>query len=130
MRPPGRRTTPSTRAESGPEESFRGDDTSMTRPTACGPRIGGRVVIDARTPDEWSYNADRRIARLIEGAEFAPAGADVVLVVAARQHPSLALDYLRANGSHLGSITVEAPDGETVGRWIRGLRDGVAVSLR
>lgn len=85
-------------------------------------------MVNARSAQTWSFDDDHRVARAIEDLEVAPAGADVVIVVRGRQHPSLALDYLRQHGGHLGSVTVECDDPGTVARWVRGLRDGVAVT--
>jgi len=131
MSPPGRRSAPGREAEDAPE-SFAGDDTSIDRGRGESRfRIAGRIVVDARTSARWvSFDEDQRISRAIQELEYAPAGADATVVVSAGQHPSLALDYLRAHAPHLGSLTVECSDARTVGRWVRGLRDGVAVEFR
>ncbi len=101
-----------------------------TQQRRSGPVIGGRVVVNARWAREWSFKDDDRVDRVIKELEWAPAGAHVTIVVAARQLVPVALDYLREHASHLGAITVECSDPETVARWVRGLRDGVAVTHR
>lgn len=93
--------------------------------------VRGRVVVDAMTTEKWtSFEEDDRISQLVKSAAYAPAGADVEIRVASRQMPSFALDYLREHGQHLGSLTIVAPDGETITRWVRALRDGAAVTFR
>ena len=63
------------------------------------------------------------MARQVQMLVYAPHGADVVVQVAAGQFvPSLAVAYLRSEGSHLGSVTVESSDPATVRQWVRALR--------
>jgi len=59
----------------------------------------------------------------MQAATVAPAGADVTLIVRPGQFgPAWALAYLIENGKHLGSITVECDDPDTIRRWVTELQ--------
>jgi len=63
--------------------------------------------------------------RLIQSATAELPGTEVTLVVAPRQHVSLAVDDLRLHGGHLGSVKVECADLTTRMVWIDALTNGV-----
>lgn len=85
-------------------------------------RISGTVVLDLRPvdPDDWH---DRRAVRAVSGLCVAPQGADVVLVVARGQFvdPQVA-ETIRSDAGHVGSVTVQSEDPETIARWVALLR--------
>lgn len=87
-------------------------------------RITGTVRLDLASLDVGSTFGDTHaVERLIQEAAYAPPGADIVFVVKRRQYaPQWALDYLRSEGQHLGSITVECSDPDTITRWVAQLR--------
>ena len=82
------------------------------------PTVQGAVVIDLHGVDPHTA------ARDLQWATAAPTGADVILIVAAGQHPPwAALHYLIAHGQHLASITIHGSDPETVAAWVQQLRE-------
>lgn len=88
-------------------------------------RISGSVLIDLRFSDEHESKTDfdHAVTRLIQSGSLAPMGADVVLVVDPRAWPSyLGVGYLREHGQHLGSITVQCSDPDTIKVWCAALR--------
>lgn len=87
-------------------------------------RINGTVRLDlAALDDGRMFSNTHAVERLIQEAAYAPVGADVVLVVKKRQYaPAQALDFLRREGQHLGSVTVECTDPDTITRWVAQLR--------
>ena len=86
---------------------------------ATGPRIHVRVVIDAQTrpSDDWPIR-DRHVRHALDQVHGCPAGATVVLRVAAGQ-PTPLID--RRDLAHLGSITIECPDPQTGIAWWHAL---------
>ena len=85
--------------------------------------IGGVVALDLRKLDD--YYSEREAEGKLKRLTHAPAGADVEIHVKARQMPIFqGLDYLRREGSHLGSITVHCEDAGTVASWVKALREG------
>lgn len=79
--------------------------------------------MDLRARAAAPVTDDALLARQVQTLAFAPPGADVVVQVADGQFvPSLAVAYLRSEGSHLGSVTVESSDPPTVRRWVLALR--------
>lgn len=116
-----------------PKQSRPGLDPQRARITGRGagssaarqrPRftVRGIVRVDLRADDPLPCE-DPTLSRRVQFLACSPAGADVVLHVAAGQHvPSLAAAYLRAEGGHLGSVTVESSDPQTVRQWVDALR--------
>lgn len=85
--------------------------------------VRGVVRLDLRAREVGPVADDSLMARQVQMLVYAPHGADVVVQVAAGQFvPSLAVAYLRSEGSHLGSVTVESSDPATVRQWVRALR--------
>ena len=77
--------------------------------------VHGVVRVDLRAREAGPVTDDALIARQLQMLAFAPPGADVVVQVAAGQFvPSLAVAYLRSEGGHLSSVTVESSDPPTV----------------
>lgn len=87
-----------------------------------GPVVDGLVWLDARLDDGADGRQSHQVDRIVQRACDAPAGSHVVLCVAAGQWPSPGLQYVRAQGRHLGRVTVACPDPETVRRWVHALR--------
>jgi hypothetical protein len=113
---PGRRTPNSRTGATTPDNNSSGGDGRNTR--TAGPTIHGAVVIDLRGVDPHTA------ARDLQWATEAPAGADVILIVAPGQHPPwAALAYLIDHGQHLASITIHGSDPETVAGWVQQLRE-------
>ena len=85
-------------------------------------KVTGSVVLDLRPadPDDWH---DRRAVRAVSGLCMAPHGADVVLIVARGQFvdPQVA-EIIRSDAGHIGSITVQCDDPDTIARWVALLR--------
>lgn len=80
-------------------------------------RIRGSLAIDLRIRD------DHKIDRLIQQAAHAPAGADVVFSIGPRQlTPYWSIAYLREHGAHLGAVTVQCSDPDTIRLWVAALR--------
>jgi len=125
------------RNESGPEAATvptprqaSATIVQSTRPDvkhATGPLIGGTVRVDLRkfTREAWNFSRDHEYDRAVTDLTYAPAGAAVVLVVSPRAY--LPTAYLREHGQHLGSITVECSDPDTIARWVDALRSGFRV---
>ncbi len=91
--------------------------------------VRGIVRLDLRTREAAPLADDAALAREVQGLAYGPGGAAVVVQVAAGQHvPGLAVAYLRAEGKHLGSITVESSDPATVRRWVLALRGEAVIS--
>lgn len=86
-------------------------------------RINGTVRLDLASLDsagDWSNN---KVERLMQEATYAPAGADIIFVVRRGQFaPPGGMAWLRDEGQHLGSITVECADPDTITRWVAQLR--------
>jgi len=119
-RPAGDRAVP---------EAFRGAEGSLRDVVGPWP-VRGVVRADLRSVESTTpVEGDAVLARRVQMLAFAPMGADVVVQVAAGQFvPSLAVGYLRAEGHHLGSVTVECSDPATVRRWVLALRGEDAIS--
>lgn len=87
---------------------------------------GGRVRLKLShyKPDGWNdRECTAEITMLLKNLTFAPAGCEVVLEVARGQYSAgEGISYLREHGLHLGRITVECDDAETVRRWVATLR--------
>ncbi|MGN6600697.1 MAG: hypothetical protein ACTHMW_15625, partial [Actinomycetes bacterium] len=87
-------------------------------PQTRGPVIRGRISIDLRGlyPDSvWPESPEDIIRRSLDDAIYAPAGADVEILVSPKQYaPIYALRKLTDLGSHLGSVTVICSEPETV----------------
>lgn len=99
-------------------------DASVVRqPAATGPRIGGRIRVDLRRLAEESL-VGQAAGRIVWCAiSDAPAGAELVLVVACRQMvDDEATGTVRCYGRHLSSVTVECDDASTIAQWCRALR--------
>lgn len=80
--------------------------------------VNGRLLVDLR-----GIHDNHLLWRTVQSVVDGPQGADVVVVV--DDSPWLAADgieYVRANGTHLGSITVEGADPDVVRRWVSALR--------
>lgn len=88
---------------------------------------GGRVRLKLsrfKKADDWD---DRQLmaetTRALKDLTFAPAGCEIVLEVARGQMcAGEGISYLREHGLHLGRVTVECEDAETVRRWVAALR--------
>lgn len=72
---------------------------------------------------DWARETTEEVTRMIRTLTLAPAGCEVVLQVAPGQIPE-GIAHLRDQGQHLGPITVECSDPETVRRWVLALRGG------
>jgi hypothetical protein len=87
------------------------------------------VRLDLRTREAAPPSDDAAMARQVQMLAYAPPGADVFVHVAAGQFvPSSSVAFLRAEGGHLGSVTVESSDPPTVRRWVLALRGEESVS--
>lgn len=116
MSSPGQQSRPSWRTQAA--GSALEDNSSLP-----GFDVRGVVRLDLRAREATPVADDALIGRQVQMLAFAPSGADVVVQVAAGQFvPSLAVAYLRSEGSHLGSVTVESADPPTVRRWVLALR--------
>ncbi len=83
--------------------------------------ITGTIVLDLRPtdPDDWQ---DRTATRALWDLTMAPTGAHVVLVVARGQYVDPQIGHvLRTQAAHLGVVTVQCDDAETIARWIKML---------
>lgn len=87
-------------------------------------RINGAVRLDLAAHDDGRlFGETHTVERLIQEAVYAPPGADIVLVVRRGQIPPFhGINYLRDHGQHLGSVTVECTDPDTISRWVAQLR--------
>lgn len=86
-------------------------------------RVAGTVTVDlaALDPDGWTN--PHAVDRPIQEVTYAPPGADVVFIVRRGQHPPLhGIAWLKEHGQHLGSVTVQSADPDTIRRWIDALR--------
>jgi hypothetical protein len=91
--------------------------------------VRGLVRLDLRGRASALAFDDAVLIRQVQMLAYAPPGADVVVQVAAGQFvPSLAVSFLRAEGRHLGSVTVESSDPPTVRRWVLALRGEEAIT--
>lgn len=82
-------------------------------------KISGSVHIDLTDLED----NDHKVDRAVQEATFAPAGADIFFAVSRRQMPSfIGLQYLHENGQHLGSVTFECDDPDTIRHWCDALR--------
>ena len=91
--------------------------------------VRGVVRVDLRVREAAPVSDDLVLARQVQMLAYGPPGADVVVQVAAGQYvPTWAVSYLRAEGGHLGSVTVESSEPATVRRWVLALRGEEAVS--
>jgi len=96
---------------------------SLREPTTGRPRVDGIVFVNASSREPWSIADNHRVDRLIEEISYAPAGMHVTITVKARQHvPVMAVEYLRDNGRHLGSLTIACSDPDTIARWVAAFR--------
>ena len=83
--------------------------------------ITGTIVLDLRPTDPDDLQ-DRAAARAVWDLAMAPAGAHVVLVVARGQYVDPQIGHvLRTQAAHLGVVTVQCDDAETIARWIKML---------
>ena len=128
--------------ESGPKAAIvptpRQASSTIVTPTrpdvkhTNGPLIGGTVRVDLRkyTRDPWSFSRDHEYDRAVTDLTYVPAGAAVVVVVSPRAYlPAGGVAYLREHGQHLGSITVECSDPDTIAHWVEALRHGFRVGV-
>lgn len=98
-------------------------NTSLREPTSPGPRIDGFVSVNASSREPWTVTENHRVDRLLKEIAYAPSGTHVTITVKARQHvPVMAVEYLRDNGRHLGSITIACSDPDTISRWVNAFR--------
>ena len=83
----------------------------------------GRVRLDLDTHRANGFEVDREVVRKLKSLSFAPAGAEVVLAVRPAQlWPGEGIAYVRDCCRHLGTVTVECSDPETVREWVLALR--------
>lgn len=80
-------------------------------------RIDGRLLVDLR-----GIHDDHLLWRKVQSVVDGPRGADVVLLVEASPGSVDGIDFVRANGTHLASITVEGADPDIVRKWVAALR--------
>lgn len=86
-------------------------------------RINGTVRLDLAAVDGSGWTDTHKVERAMQEATYAPAGANVILVVRRGQYPPIhGVAWLRDNGHHLGSVTVECDDPDTIARWVAQLR--------
>ena len=89
------------------------------------PRLqaNGRVRLDLGTNRANGFEAEYQVVRKLKSLSFAPAGAEVVLaVLPAQLWPGEGIAYVRDCCRHLGTVTVECSDPETVREWVLALR--------
>ncbi|WP_338538171.1 hypothetical protein N5P18_15640 [Janibacter terrae] len=85
--------------------------------------INGRLHIDV-TDFGDHYDDQLAMERAVLAAAYAPPGAEVLVHVRRGQHPPYTrLDWLRAEGQHLASITVVCDHPETITSWCKALRN-------
>lgn len=123
MNSPGQQSRPGTGSQAA--EAF--DGANQILPVFA---VYGVVRWDLRTLEVApAAREDAELGRQLQMLTYAPAGADVVVQVAAGQFvPSWPVKFLRAEGGHLGSVTVESSDPATVRRWVLALRGEVVDS--
>lgn len=80
--------------------------------------VGGRLVVNLTQLE------NDRIGRALQAICSAPAGADVVVIVAPRQFVPYESEYVREFGRHIGRLTIECSDPETITNWTTCLREG------
>ncbi|MFX0539554.1 hypothetical protein ACQBAT_07765 [Ornithinimicrobium sp. Y1847] len=86
-------------------------------------RVNGTVRLDLTAGDPRNWTDTHAIERLIQEATYAPPGADIIFVVRRGQlAPLHGIAWLREHGQHLGSVTVECTDPDTITRWVAQLR--------
>lgn len=122
MSSPGQQSRPSWRTQAA--GNALEDTTNLP-----GFEVYGVVRLDLRTRESAPAPDDAALGRQVQMLAYAPPGADVVVQVAAGQFvPSMAVAFLRAEGGHLGSVTVESSDPPTVRRWVLALRGEEPIS--
>lgn len=87
-------------------------------------KISGRVHIDLAVLDEGRWGDDRPVQRALQEATWAPPGAEVVFKVKRRQFPPPSgMEWLKSHGQHLGSVTFDCDDPDTIRDWIDRLNN-------
>lgn len=114
-----RKSCPGLGAEAAAEERFAGATAIL--PPVAGHGSALRTLANVAEVD-LRHLDPHTVYRLVQWAAHEPAGTFVVFRVSGNQMPEFgALEYLRANGEHLGRVEFRCPDAATRRRWAQAM---------